>query len=118
MILFSSIVISPPIQTEFVVFFTDCALPVYSRIKSNVDGRYLVDGVPFSCCNPSSPRPCIQYQVSNNSAHYSYDYQTEELNLWNRGCREALLKYYCGMMSSMGVVVLFVWTLEVIHLFV
>ncbi|XP_015266593.1 PREDICTED: peripherin-2 [Gekko japonicus] len=86
---------------------------VKDRIKSNVDGRYLMDGVPFSCCNPSSPRPCIQYQVSNNSAHYSYDYQTEELNLWTRGCREALLKYYSGMMSSMGVVVLFVWVLEV-----
>lgn len=84
-----------------------------SRIKSNVDGRYLVDGVPFSCCNPSSPRPCIQYQVTNNSAHYSYDYQTEELNLWRRGCREALLNYYSGMMSSMGAVILLVWLFEV-----
>lgn len=85
----------------------------HSRIKSNVDGRYLVDGVPFSCCNPSSPRPCIQYQVTNNSAHYSYDYQTEELNLWRRGCREALLHYYSSMMSSMGAVVLLVWLFEV-----
>lgn len=95
------------------MFTTCCALPIYSRIKSNVDGRYLVDGVPFSCCNPSSPRPCIQYQVSNNSAHYSYDYQTEELNLWNRGCKEALLKYYSDMMNSMGVIVLLVWLFEV-----
>ncbi|KAI1240604.1 Peripherin-2 [Lamprotornis superbus] len=85
---------------------------VKDRIKSNVDGRYLVDGVPFSCCNPSSPRPCIQYQVTNNSAHYSYDYQTEELNLWRRGCREALLNYYSGMMSSMGAVILLVWLFE------
>ncbi|NWY63701.1 PRPH2 protein, partial [Erithacus rubecula] len=85
---------------------------VKDRIKSNVDGRYLVDGVPFSCCNPSSPRPCIQYQVTNNSAHYSYDYQTEELNLWRRGCREALLSYYSGMMSSMGAVILLVWLFE------
>lgn len=72
-----------------------------------------MDGVPFSCCNPSSPRPCIQYQVTNNSAHYSYDYQTEELNLWRRGCREALLHYYSSMMSSMGAVVLLVWLFEV-----
>uniref|UniRef100_A0A452GJX3 Peripherin-2 n=1 Tax=Gopherus agassizii TaxID=38772 RepID=A0A452GJX3_9SAUR len=86
---------------------------VKDRIKSNVDGKYLVDGVPFSCCNPSSPRPCIQYQVTNNSAHYSYDYQTEELNLWNRGCRDALLLYFSSMMSSMGGVVLFVWFFEV-----
>ncbi|XP_068089088.1 peripherin-2 [Hyperolius riggenbachi] len=85
---------------------------VKDRIKSNVDGKYLIDGVPFSCCNPNSPRPCIQQQVTNNSAHYSYDHQTEELNLWNRGCREALLSYYTSMMSSMGALVLIVWVME------
>ncbi|XP_069810705.1 peripherin-2 [Dendropsophus ebraccatus] len=85
---------------------------VKDRIKSNVDGKYLIDGVPFSCCNPSSPRPCIQMQVTNNSAHYSYDHQTEELNLWTRGCKEALLTYYTSMMSSMGALVLLVWLLE------
>ncbi|XP_021074136.1 peripherin-2 [Mus pahari] len=86
---------------------------VKDRIKSNVDGRYLVDGVPFSCCNPSSPRPCIQYQLTNNSAHYSYDHQTEELNLWLRGCRAALLNYYSSLMNSMGVITLLVWLFEV-----
>ncbi|KAL1771785.1 peripherin-2 [Sigmodon hispidus] len=86
---------------------------VKDRIKSNVDGRYLVDGVPFSCCNPSSPRPCIQYQLTNNSAHYSYDHQTEELNLWLRGCRAALLTYYSSLMNSMGVATLLVWLFEV-----
>ncbi|XP_055469037.1 peripherin-2 [Psammomys obesus] len=86
---------------------------VKDRIKSNVDGRYLVDGVPFSCCNPSSPRPCIQYQLTNNSAHYSYDHQTEELNLWLRGCRHALLAYYSSLMNTMGVVTLLVWLFEV-----
>lgn len=89
-----------------------CLFPC-SRIKSNVDGRYLVDGVPFSCCNPSSPRPCIQYQLTNNSAHYSYDHQTEELNLWLRGCRDALLGYYRSLMNSMGIATLLVWLLEV-----
>ncbi|KAM4043230.1 peripherin-2 [Anomaloglossus baeobatrachus] len=86
---------------------------VKDRIKSNVDGKFLIDGVPFSCCNPSSPRPCIQMQVTNNSAHYSYDHQTEELNLWNKGCKEALLNYYTSMMSSMGALVLLVWLMEV-----
>ncbi|XP_053456913.1 peripherin-2 [Nycticebus coucang] len=86
---------------------------VKDRIKSNVDGRYLVDGVPFSCCNPNSPRPCIQYQLTNNSAHYSYDHQTEELNLWLRGCRAALLSYYGSLMNSMGIITLLVWLLEV-----
>lgn len=78
-----------------------------------MDGRYLVDGVPFSCCNPSSPRPCIQYQLTNNSAHYSYDHQTEELNLWVNGCRAALLSYYSSLMNSMGAVTLLVWLFEV-----
>ncbi|KAE8600570.1 hypothetical protein XENTR_v10013315 [Xenopus tropicalis] len=87
---------------------------VKDRIKSNVDGKYLIDGVPFSCCNPSSPRPCIQLQVTNNSAHYSYDHQTEELNLWTRGCKEALLTYYTSMMSSMGGMVMLVWILEMV----
>ncbi|KAM4620331.1 rod outer segment membrane protein 1a [Polymixia lowei] len=75
---------------------------VKDRIKSNVDGRYLVDGVPFSCCNPSSPRPCIQYEITNNSAHYNYEHQTEELNIFIRGCREALVNYYMGLMKTIG----------------
>ncbi|XP_077341838.1 peripherin-2 [Lithobates pipiens] len=85
---------------------------VKDRIKSNVDGKYLIDGVPFSCCNPNSPRPCIQLQMTNNSAHYSYDHQMEELNLWTRGCREALLTYYTSMISSMGALVLLAWIME------
>ncbi|TNM85135.1 hypothetical protein fugu_009313 [Takifugu bimaculatus] len=83
-----------------------------NRVKSNVDGRYLVDGVPFSCCNPSSPRPCIQYQITNNSAHYNYEYQTEELNIYLRGCREALLNYYMGLMNTIGGGVLSVFLLQ------
>ncbi|XP_062262105.1 rod outer segment membrane protein 1a [Platichthys flesus] len=85
---------------------------VKDRIKSNVDGRYLVDGVPFSCCNPSSPRPCIQYQLTNDSAHYNYEYQTEELNIYLRGCREALVNYYMGLMNTIGAGVLSVLVLQ------
>lgn len=84
-----------------------------SRLKSNVDGKFLVDGVPFSCCNPSSPRPCIQYQLTNNSAHYNYDFLTEELNIWMKGCREALLDYYTGIMRSIGIAALLIWLFEV-----
>ncbi|KAM4721009.1 rod outer segment membrane protein 1 [Rhinophrynus dorsalis] len=85
---------------------------VKDRIKSNVDGRYLMDSVPFSCCNPSSPRPCIQMQITNNSAHYSYNYQTDELNIWVRGCREALLSYYSGMMATNGAAVTLCFLLQ------
>lgn len=84
-----------------------------SRLKSNIDGKFLVDGVPFSCCNPNSPRPCIQYQLTNNTAHYRYDVMTEELNIWMKGCREALLDYYTDIMSSIGIIMFIVWVFEV-----
>ncbi|CAG09760.1 unnamed protein product, partial [Tetraodon nigroviridis] len=86
---------------------------VKDRIRSNVDSRYLLDGVPFSCCNPASPRPCLQYHLTDNSAHYSYDYHAEELNLFTRGCREALIKYYMGLMNSTGPGVLSVILIQV-----
>ncbi|KAI1903624.1 hypothetical protein AGOR_G00029120 [Albula goreensis] len=85
---------------------------VKDRIKSNVDGRYLVDGVPFSCCNPASPRPCIQHRLTNNSAHYNYEYQTEELNIYVRGCRAALVSYYMGLMNSIGAGVLSIFMVQ------
>ncbi|XP_072252517.1 rod outer segment membrane protein 1b [Leuresthes tenuis] len=75
---------------------------VKDRIRSNVDRRYLLDGVPFSCCNPSSPRPCLRYHLTDNHAHFNYDYQSEELNLHPRGCRKALIDYYMGLMNSTG----------------
>lgn len=102
-----------PQTSYFLLISCDFTVPVCSRISSNVDGQYLLDGVPFSCCNPGSPRPCIHYQVTNNSAHYSYDYHTEELNIWTRGCREALVSYYGGLMNCIGVLTLFVTILEV-----
>ncbi|KAM8733742.1 rod outer segment membrane protein 1b [Acanthopagrus latus] len=75
---------------------------VKDRVRSNVDSRYLLDGVPFSCCNPASPRPCLQYHLTDNMAHFSYDYQSEELNLHSRGCRQALIDYYMDLMNSTG----------------
>lgn len=84
-----------------------------SRFRSNVEGKYLMDGVPFSCCNVNSPRPCIQQQITNNSAHFSYEHQTEEQNLWMKGCRDAVLDYYTNIMQSIGLTVLITWLFEV-----
>lgn len=84
-----------------------------SRVKSNIDGRYLLDSVPFSCCNPMSPRPCIHSQLTNNSAHYNYEYQEEDLNIYLRGCREALYSYYTCLMNGIGAVVLSVLLVQV-----
>lgn len=85
----------------------------FSRVQSNVEGKYLMESVPFSCCNPGSPRPCIQHHLTNNSAHYSYDHHTEDLNIWTRGCREALVSYYGGTMNSIGAFVLLFIILQV-----
>lgn len=86
---------------------------VCSRLRSNIDGRYLMDGVPFSCCNTFSPRPCIQQHITNNSAHFNYEHQTEILNLWMKGCRQALLEHYTHIMQSIGLTVLITWLFEV-----
>ncbi|XP_029608922.1 peripherin-2-like [Salmo trutta] len=85
---------------------------VKDRVLSNVEGKFLMESVPFSCCNPGSPRPCIQHQLTNNSAHYDYDHHTEELNIWTRGCRESLVAYYGGMMNSIGGLMLLYIILE------
>lgn len=87
--------------------------PASSRIRSNVDSRYLLDGVPYSCCNPTSPRPCLQYHLTDNNAHFSYDYHSEELNLHSRGCRQALTDYYMDLMNSTGPGVLSVILIQV-----
>lgn len=84
-----------------------------SRVLSNVEGKYLMDSVPFSCCNPGSPRPCIQHHLTNNSAHYDYDHRIEELNIWTRGCREAVFSYYSGIMTAIGMLVIFTFIVEV-----
>ncbi|XP_017289940.1 peripherin-2b isoform X1 [Kryptolebias marmoratus] len=85
---------------------------VKDRVLSNVEGKYLMDSVPFSCCNPGSPRPCIQHHLTNNSVHYDYDHRTEELNIWNRGCREAVFSYYSSIMTSIGVLIVVFIVLE------
>lgn len=92
---------------------TGLSWPLHSRVLSNVEGKFLMESVPFSCCNPGSPRPCIQHQLTNNSAHYDYDHHTEELNIWTRGCRESLVAYYGGMMNSIGGLMLLYIILEV-----
>ncbi|XP_053193367.1 photoreceptor outer segment membrane glycoprotein 2-like [Scomber japonicus] len=89
---------------------------VLDRLRSNVRGQYLMDGVPFSCCSTLSPRPCIQQQVSNSSAHFNYDRQSQQLNLWGGGCRQALLDHYTGLMQSIGLTVLLIWLFELLVL--
>lgn len=101
----------PESKTCCDVMFALCLF--HSRVLSNVEGKYLMDSVPFSCCNPGSPRPCIQHHLTNNSAHYDYDHRIEELNIWTHGCREALFSYFSGIMTSIGVLIIVTIILEV-----
>ncbi|KAF3841606.1 hypothetical protein F7725_023557 [Dissostichus mawsoni] len=59
---------------------------VKDRVLSNVEGKYLMDS----------------HHLTNNTAHYDYDHRIEELNIWSRGCREALFAYFSSMMNSIG----------------
>lgn len=95
--------------------YSSCLLLPCSRLRSNVDGKYLMDGVPFSCCSTFSPRPCIQQHISDSSAHFNYDQQSQQLNLWRRGCRQALMDHYTGIMQSIGLIVLLIWLFEVLQ---
>lgn len=80
----------------------NCCLCLCSRIQSNVEGLYLIDGVPFSCCNPHSPRPCLQTQLSDPHAHPLFDPRQPNLNLWAQGCHEVLLGHLKGLSGTLG----------------
>ncbi|CAO2584614.1 Rod outer segment membrane protein 1 [Lemmus lemmus] len=75
---------------------------VVDRIQSNVEGLYLIDGVPFSCCNPHSPRPCLQSQLSDSYAHPLFNPRQPNLNLWVQGCHEVLLGHLQGLSATVG----------------
>lgn len=73
-----------------------------------------MDSVPFSCCSALAPRPCVQHQLSSLSEDLGYSEQNQQLNLWRRGCRQALLDHYTGIMRSIGLTVLLIWLFEVL----
>lgn len=75
-----------------------------------------MDQVPFSCCSPLSPRPCIQQQLRDVSAHFNYDQLSQQLNLWRRGCRQALVEHYTRITESIGLTVLLIWMFEVLQI--
>ncbi|XP_008060646.1 rod outer segment membrane protein 1 isoform X1 [Carlito syrichta] len=75
---------------------------VVDRIQSNVEGLYLTDGVPFSCCSPHSPRPCLQNQLSDPYAHPLFDPRQPNQNLWTRGCHTVLLEHLQDLASTLG----------------
>ncbi|GAB1302161.1 Rod outer segment membrane protein 1 [Apodemus speciosus] len=89
---------------------------VVDRIQSNVEGLYLIDGVPFSCCNPHSPRPCLQSQLSDPYAHPLFDPRQPNLNLWAQGCHEVLLGHLQGLSGTLRSVLAVTLLLQVLVL--
>ncbi|KAK7103632.1 peripherin-2-like [Littorina saxatilis] len=88
--------IVPWISEDFVV-----ANPqeVQKKVKDGL--QYTNDDVPFSCCNPVSPRPCIHHHVTTNYLHYEYDHH-QNITLYTQGCRRALMDFF-GHMILRGV---------------
>jgi hypothetical protein len=98
----------------FLGLFADIfASPSCSRIQSNVEGLYLTDGVPFSCCNPHSPRPCLQSRLSDLYAHPLFDPRQPNLNLWAQGCHEVLLGHLQGLSNTLGSILAVTFLLQV-----
>ncbi|XP_063084332.1 rod outer segment membrane protein 1 isoform X2 [Cavia porcellus] len=89
---------------------------VADRIQSNVEGLYLTDSVPFSCCNPHSPRPCLQSRLSDPYAHPLFDPRQPNLNLWPQGCHEVLLDHLQGLAGTLGSVLAITFLLQVLVL--
>ncbi|XP_074087393.1 rod outer segment membrane protein 1 [Macrotis lagotis] len=86
---------------------------VIDQIQSNVEGLYLIDGVPFSCCNPHSPWPCLQTQLSRAQAHPLSEARQPSLNLWARGCHGELQRHLRGLSGSLAAVLGVTFLLQV-----
>ncbi|KAK3596023.1 hypothetical protein CHS0354_032546 [Potamilus streckersoni] len=68
-------------------------LKLQSLRKSGFDDGFISDDVPFSCCSPTSMRPCIHHHVHDNDLHYNYDYRTS-MTINKKGCAITLMEYY------------------------
>ncbi|XP_071081215.1 peripherin-2-like [Haliotis cracherodii] len=83
----------------------------YLSAKSAVV-NYINDDVPFSCCNPASPRPCINHDIHDNKLHHNYDFRLST-TLHNTGCRPALDKFYgWGLLTDVGALIVCISLLQ------
>lgn|SRR6218665_185491 len=53
------------------------------RLKN---GIYESDDVPYSCCDPKAMRPCIDFQVHDDTKHFNY-FHSKDLTIYHDGCR-------------------------------
>ncbi|XP_064647010.1 photoreceptor outer segment membrane glycoprotein 2-like [Lineus longissimus] len=80
-----------------------------------VQGEYYNDDAPFSCCNPSSDRPCIHHHVHHNDAHYNYDFKVKgSLTLFMKGCQEALSDYFRTLLVNCGAIFIGIFCVQIL----
>ncbi|CAH1793003.1 unnamed protein product [Owenia fusiformis] len=70
---------------------------VLEKMKNN---QYYTDDVPFSCCDPSSPRACIHHGVHSFNRHPNYN-QTE-VTLYKKGCSIQIMLFFERILSGFG----------------
>uniref|UniRef100_A0A673B0P4 Retinal outer segment membrane protein 1b n=1 Tax=Sphaeramia orbicularis TaxID=375764 RepID=A0A673B0P4_9TELE len=99
-------------------FYKDTDVPGRCFQKETIDRLQM----EFRCCGNTNFKDWFEVQwvmtyntrhLTDNSAHYNYEYHSEELNLYSRGCRQALIDYYMGIMNSTGPGVLSVVLIQV-----
>lgn len=75
-------------------------------------GGYRGDDAPFSCCSPSSHRPCVHHKVHDNRAHVNYDYR-EHITLHSMGCRDALMNHFGDtILKNAGAIIFGIFVLQ------
>ena len=89
---------------------TECLLFIDSALASD---EYTNDDVPFSCCDPASPRPCVHHHVATDQLHFQYSHQDNH-TLYRTGCKKALMDFFGDvLLRSVGLCFLFMFVLQV-----
>ncbi|CAH1793004.1 unnamed protein product, partial [Owenia fusiformis] len=78
--------------------FLDLKSPqVQAKMKNN---QYYTDDVPFSCCDPMSPRPCIHQGVHSFNMHPNYN--ETNVTLYKSGCSIKIMLFFDDILSGFG----------------
>ncbi|XP_060081603.1 photoreceptor outer segment membrane glycoprotein 2-like [Ylistrum balloti] len=59
-------------------------------IRKLKGGLFYSDDVPYSCCDVSSPRPCVHHAVKDKSMHVHYG----SVTLYKSGCSNVLMDFF------------------------
>ncbi|OWF38240.1 Photoreceptor outer segment membrane glycoprotein 2 [Mizuhopecten yessoensis] len=59
-------------------------------IRKLKGGLFYSDDVPYSCCDVTSPRPCVHHAVKDKSMHVHYG----SVTLYQSGCSNVLMDFF------------------------